>query len=104
MRGDPHRSSPASGVAAASGHYDCHHVHANIDSPEAGTARASYCATIDSGSGWAMFVAPLLLAGLGFVIVRRRGQMVVAVACSAVALAILNAVLILFLNPSYNSI
>jgi hypothetical protein len=88
-------------LSAAFGHYDCHHVQANISSPEAGTPRADYCSATDAGAGWAMFAVPVVLAGLGFMIVRGRRDRVVVIAAAFAVLSIANAVLIMFLSPEY---
>jgi hypothetical protein len=89
------------GLAAAFGHYDCHHVQANVASPEPGTPRANYCSTVDAGSGVAMFCVPVLLAAVAFGLVRRNGNRVAVAAGAVVAIAIANALVIMFLTPEY---
>jgi hypothetical protein len=89
------------GLAAAFGHYDCHHVQANLASPEAGTPRANYCSTVDAGSGVAMFCVPVLLAAVAFGRVRRNGNRVALAAGVVAVIAVLNALVIMFLTPEY---
>jgi hypothetical protein len=89
------------GLAAAFGHYTCHHVPANVASPEPGTPRADYCSVTDAGSGWMMFAVPLLLAAVAFAAVRGRRDRVVAAAIGITVIAVGNAALIMFLSPEY---
>jgi hypothetical protein len=91
-------------LAATFGHYDCHHVQAGISSPEAGTPRADYCSATDAGAGWMMFAVPVVLAGLGFMIVRGRRDRVLLIGTGFALMSIVNAVLIMFLSPEYTHI
>jgi hypothetical protein len=88
-------------LSAAFGHYSCHHVEANVSSPEPGTPRADYCSAVDAGAGWVMFALPIVLAGLVFLVVRGRRDRVLVVATAFAILSIANAVLIMFLSPEY---
>jgi hypothetical protein len=89
------------GLGAVFGHYDCHHVQANVTSPEPGTPRENYCSAVDAGSGFLMFGVPVLAAAVGFGLVRRTGHRIFVVAGVAVGVAIVNALVIMFLTPEY---
>jgi MYXO-CTERM domain-containing protein len=89
------------GICAALGHYSCHHVEANVASPEAGTPRANYCSAADAGAGWLMFTVPLVVGVAGFAAVRRRRRAVQVVALAVAVAALANMLLILLLSPAY---
>jgi len=62
---------------ALSLHHDCTVAPSEVDAPEPGTPRATFCATADTGHPWLLMVLPAAVAFLVVLASRRRSAVVV---------------------------